>query len=209
MAETIGTKLAALAQQPGASDAAEKAESLAELVVDVAHKDGIKTTEFWLTLLVVIFGMGLTGYEVYSGKLDLAGAVVWLSTIGGVAKYLHDRAAIKIAATAAKGFVLAALLLFGSGTLSGCTAAQIETARSDFHAVTAGALGLVAAAQANPELVEEAKAGLNALAQRASDPKDAAAIGAALDHVNAGNLDKAQATLAPLVAASSKPAAGP
>ena len=89
---------------------------------------------------------------------------------------------------------LAALVL-----ATGCA-----TARADIHAASATALGLIHAAQANPELVAEVKDGLSALATKV-DPKDAPAVNAALDHVNAGNLDKAAALVSPLVAASAAP----
>ena len=89
----------------------------------------------------------------------------------------------------------------------GCTG-NIKTdaanARKAVHNFASKALGLVTAAIKNPKLVENAKiAAVDVV--NAVDPKDAATAKAIVDHINAGNLDKAQDLLAPLVAASADP----
>lgn len=80
--------------------------------------------------------------------------------------------------------------------LAGCA-----SARADLHGAASTALGVVRAAEAHPELVAEAKAAVAAVASRA-DPADADRVARVLDHVNAGELEEAQAVLSPLVAAS-------
>jgi uncharacterized OsmC-like protein len=90
--------------------------------------------------------------------------------------------------------------------LTGCTSEQVQNARDGFHKASSAALGLVTAALENPELVEEAKVAIKAAADQA-DPKKAAEINAAIDHVNAGNLAKAKAILATAVKDSAPAAA--
>jgi predicted negative regulator of RcsB-dependent stress response len=92
-------------------------------------------------------------------------------------------------------FVTIALVL-----TSGCTAAQ---ARQDFHRASATALGVVTAALDHHELVDVAKVELQAAADKATDPETAAKVGKALEHVNAGSLERAQAILVETTAASS------
>lgn len=68
-----------------------------------------------------------------------------------------------------------------------CTPLQVATAREDFHAASAAALGLLTAAQQNPALVAEAKAAVVAVVTKAA-PQDAAQVAQALGHIDAGNL---------------------
>ena len=78
------------------------------------------------------------------------------------------------------------------------------TVQADIHAASTAALGLLTAAKNNPALVQETKDALSALAGKV-DPKDSAAVNAALAHVNAGNIDNAIALVSPVVAASAAP----
>jgi hypothetical protein len=95
--------------------------------------------------------------------------------------------------------LIATALLFAALT-SGCgaTAAQIK---ADLHSASTSALGLISLMETHPELTENAKAAVGALAQKV-DPKDAPKVQQALDLVNQNNLGEAKALIAPFALAS-------
>ena len=93
------------------------------------------------------------------------------------------------------GLVLG-LTCFGA-VYKGCTAAQVET---DVRSAGARVLGLLTLAQNNPAVVEEVKAGLQALATKV-DPEDAPKVALALAHVNAGKIAEATTITTAVVSA--------
>lgn len=93
--------------------------------------------------------------------------------------------------------VFLATLAVLSVVLSGCA-----NAKADFHAASSAVVGLLTVAADNPELLDEAKAGLSDLAGKALSPTDQAVINQALTHATAGNAKLAAADLTPLVTAS-------
>jgi enoyl-CoA hydratase/carnithine racemase len=85
--------------------------------------------------------------------------------------------------------------------LLACTSAQVATAQQDFHAASAAALGLITAAQQNPELVAEAKAAIVTMVTKAA-PQDAPVFASALAHIDNNNLAAAAAIVSVGVQAS-------
>jgi hypothetical protein len=97
-AAAVQAKALEIASQPGAPALASAAEAEGEDVVRVFREKGWKSTEFWITLLVVLIGSGFAGVQLYQGKLDAAGAAAFLGAVMKAASYTAGRSAIKAAA---------------------------------------------------------------------------------------------------------------
>ena len=60
-------------------------------------KPGIKSTELWLTVLIVVLAATVGGIEVYRGQLDGPGAVTFVSAAAATFAYSISRARVKAA----------------------------------------------------------------------------------------------------------------
>lgn len=90
----------ALVQQPGAADVAADVREEVALVVATGQKAGYKSSEFWLTLLIVLAGIVFAGAQLWQGKLTMEGAAIFLGAALKAATYTRGRAAEKTAAAA-------------------------------------------------------------------------------------------------------------
>ena len=57
----------------------------------MATRAGVKTTEFWLAFVVVIFACGAAALELYRGKLGLEAALLFVSAAVAQAGYALSR----------------------------------------------------------------------------------------------------------------------
>jgi hypothetical protein len=58
-------------------------------------KPGIKSTEFWLAVAVVVIATTVGGIEVYRGQLDGPGAATFVAAAAATFGYSHSRARVK------------------------------------------------------------------------------------------------------------------
>lgn len=95
--EVLTSKAIEVIQRPGGAAAATEAENLASIVLATAHTAGWKSSEFWITLLVVVGGCALAAFQMYRGQLDIAGLGAFLGAVGKAAQYTHSRTTVKVA----------------------------------------------------------------------------------------------------------------
>jgi hypothetical protein len=100
---SVQTKVAAIAQQPGAEQAAEILRGEADVVRETFTKSGWRSSEFWLTLVVLVLGTIPVLVQVWQGKTTVEGSLPFLAAVGKAAAYTAGRSKVKAAEATATG----------------------------------------------------------------------------------------------------------